>query len=75
MARVKIFLEDDETIEEAEESLLKALSSQSNGDAHANDVFEDPAMVEASKFMEKKFEKLWDSLLKDVEKLIDKEIK
>lgn len=50
MPSVKIELKKGETPEQAEELLFKAISSQRNGDTHAED-FSDPAMADLLNLM------------------------
>lgn len=49
--KVKIELDRNQTHEEAEESLYKALSSQRDGKSHSEDRFPDPAMEHQAKIM------------------------
>lgn len=48
MSKVKILLDKGETVEEAEQDLIKSLSFQSSGDVHDEEQFNDPAMNEIS---------------------------
>lgn len=74
MAKIKILLEKGETPEQAEEMLLKALTSQREGLAHTHhDTFEDPAMDHMAEMMEDFYAKQWEKMLKEIFEVIDEE--
>ena len=71
--KVKIYAEGDETPEQAEEALFKALSAQRNGDAHLNESFDDPAMVDLSRRLAEEHKKIYQDLVQEINDAIDEE--
>lgn len=71
MAKVKIFLEDGETIEDAKESLEKALKADETID-HAPD---DPVMKEIYDSLEQRYEEMLKEAEKEILALVKKELK
>jgi hypothetical protein len=72
MPNVKIFLDKDETPEQAEDLLFKAMESQRNGDIH-QDEFSDPAMRDLLDRMQKIYKDSYDELLQEIMEALDKE--
>lgn len=73
MAKIKIFLEDNETIEEAQDNLYKALDSKVSGESHASDLFDDPAAQDLANKLENLHKEMYDKLLLDVFEALDQE--
>ena len=73
MAKVKIELDKDEDILEADETLFKALNHHRNGDAHLTESFDDPAMVDASRKLFKVHEDIYKDLIQEINEELDKE--
>ena len=71
MARVRILLEKEETLEEVEELLEKAIKYKSEGKVHDRESFDDESMIPLSKYIEDAFEKTYSAILKDIEKVLD----
>ena len=72
MANVKIILNNEETIEEAKESLFKALDSQRNGDLHSEN-YQDPAMRDVLARMQAEHQKIYTELMEEVFAELSKE--
>ena len=70
--KVKIELEKGETREQAEELLLKALTSHSHGDSH-KDTFLDPAMQDLARHAVSEYEDIIQDLIREVFDVIDEE--
>lgn len=74
MAKVRIELEGDETIEQAEENLFKALSMHRNGLAHREEgEFHDAAMQDTSVKMREFFNRQMEAMAEEINQVIDKE--
>lgn len=71
MPKVKIQLNKHETIEEADEALLKALLHHVNGDVHLKESFDDPAMVDISQRMADMHEKVYKEMLQEIIEALD----
>jgi len=72
MARVKIILDKNETMHEAEETLFKALNMQRTGDVHKGD-FVDPAMTDVALRMKGAHEIMYKEMLEEIEAVLDEE--
>lgn len=72
MAKVKIILDSGETIQEAEDSLIKAITSQDRGEAHTES-FDDPAMQSVVNKMEEIHKKIYQEMLADINEALDKD--
>lgn len=73
MAKVKIFLEPGETIQDAEDSLLKAMVHHNSGDVHSSHSFQDPAMVAIANKMENIHAKIYQEMLQEIFETLDQE--
>lgn len=73
MAKVKIFLEPGETVEDAESSLLKAMNHHNSGDVHSSHSFTDPAMVDVSHRLINLHDKIYDEMLQEIFMALDKD--
>lgn len=73
MAVVKILLEDNETPEEAEEMLLKALTHHSAGGEHKED-FTQPAARDVVHTLLNEHSKMWNNILKEIFEVIDEDM-
>lgn len=73
MAKVKIFLEENETVQDAEDSLFKALNHHNSGDVHASHTFQDPAMVAVADRMEDIHKKIYQDMMTEIFEVLDKE--
>lgn len=71
--KVKIFLEGNETIQDAEEALSKALEFHKLGEVHVNESFEDPAMEDVENRLEVLFNKMYQEMLQEVSEALDEE--
>ena len=69
---IKIILSKNETIEEAEEKLFKALNAQRSGEIHTED-FHDPAMRSVVQKMINLHSQMINKAIKDIEKELDGE--
>lgn len=72
MAQVKIILGKNETMQEAEETLYKALDMHRNGDAHKED-FSDPAMRDVVQRMQSAHDKMYKEMMQEIEEVLDQE--
>lgn len=73
MAKVKIFLEPGETIQDAEDSLMKSLVHHNSGDAHSNQTFQDPAMDAVADRMIDIHSKIYHEMMQEIYEVLDKE--
>jgi hypothetical protein len=73
MAKVKIYLDEGETIQDAEEQLRKALDLHSSGDIHVEESFDDPAMIHAEQEMVNMHKKVYDDMMKEIIDIINGE--
>jgi hypothetical protein len=73
MAKVKIFLEDDETLQDAEESLLKAMDHHNSGEVHSHHQFQDPAMQSVAHRMEEAHKKIQQEMLQEINEALDRD--
>ncbi len=69
--KVKIERDSDQTEDEAEELLFKALSAQRNGNAHTGDHFPDAAMDHAANKMEVSYNKMLEDMLLEINGVLD----
>lgn len=73
MAKVKIFLEPNETLQEAEGQLQKAFDLHNSGDVHASHQFQDPAMVSVAQKMEQKHKQIHQEMMQEIFEELDKD--
>lgn len=73
MAKVKVFLEKGETIEDAEMQLRKALDFHDSGDIHDRQDYTDPAMQHVFDRLEAMHEKMYQELVQEIIREIEKE--
>lgn len=73
MAKVKIFLGKDETIEEVESDLNKAFNFHASGEVHDEQMFNDPAMNHAVQRMDEVQRKIFEEMLREIFDEIDKD--
>ncbi len=73
MAKVKIFLDKDETMQEAEESLFKALNHHSSGDVHEEESFADPAMTDLFNKLQQLHKTIYAEMLMDINDVLDQD--
>lgn len=73
MSKVKIFLEEDETLEQAEADLFKAIGYHVNGDAHESEDFADPAMRDTAQRMEEAHRNTYARMLEEIFEALDKD--
>lgn len=71
--KVKIILEKHETMEEAEETLYKALDLHRTGDIHLQESFDDPAMIDVSQRMEKIYEDIYKEMMEEITDALDED--
>lgn len=72
MAKVKILLDKNETIEDIEESLFKALDFHRQGGVHTEE-FADPAMSDLNDQLVVEHEKMLAAMLEEIFNELDKE--
>lgn len=70
--KVKITTDKGQTKEEAEELLYKALDSHRKGAQHSEE-FQDPVMSELYSKMKQNYGEIYDSMLEEIFKELDKE--
>jgi hypothetical protein len=73
MGKVKIYVEEGETLEEAEQDLQKALQYHSSGEVHDEDSYLDPAMKSLTDRLESMHKVMYDNIIKEVMEALDKE--
>lgn len=73
MAEVKIFLDKDETVEDVESDLFKALNHHISGDVHTEDKFEDPAVQHTAETMQETHKKIYQDILNEIFTELDKD--
>ncbi len=73
MPKIKVLLEKGETVFEAENLLLKALSSHTTGELHEEDRFEDPAMQDLVIRLEEEHSKMFKDMLSEIQEALDSE--
>lgn len=73
MAKVKIYLEEDETVQDAEESILKAMDHHNSGEVHAHHQFQDPAMNAVAGRMEEIHKKIQQEMLQEINEALDRD--
>jgi hypothetical protein len=72
MAKIKIILEKGETEREAEDALLKAITSHNSGEVHTEG-FDDPAMNDVTNRMEEIHNKIYQEMLEEINEALDSE--
>ena len=72
MAHVKIILNKNETMHEAEETLFKALNMHRTGDQLTDDL-QDPAMNDVVQRMETAHDKIYKEMMEEIEAVLDQE--
>ncbi len=73
MAEIKIFLGKDETVEEVESDLFKALNHHVSGEVHTEDKFSDPAIQDTAETMQEIHKKIYQDMLTEIFTELDKE--
>jgi hypothetical protein len=70
MAKVKIYLDKGETVEQVEDLLVKAFQQHAAGAEHKN-AFHDPAARDVFNKLINEHEKMLESMIKEIMKVID----
>ena len=70
MAKVQIFLEEGESIDQAQDTLFKALKAKRTGDSHISDAWDDDLMVVVEAKMVAIHEALYVELLKEIKEVL-----
>lgn len=73
MAKIKIIADENETIEEAEKLLEKAMEFHSSGDAHDDESFDDPAMTDVLNDMENTHKRIYLEMMQEIFQVLDEE--
>lgn len=73
MARVTIHLEKNETEEDVQELLIKALQHHSAGKEHTS-AFHDPAARDVCNKMINEYERMWKAMEKEINEVLDQEV-
>lgn len=73
MAKVKVYLEPGETEFDAEQALQKAFEHHSSGDAHNEESFDDPAMVDLANRLNQAHATMYAELTREITALLDEE--
>lgn len=71
--KVKIILDKNETVEEAEELLFKALDLHRTGEVHTRESFDDPAMVDIEDRVLKSYSDMHKDMLEEISEALDEE--
>ncbi len=72
MAKVKIYLAPGETMQQAEDTLLKAMEFHNTGEVHGEE-FPDPAMQATIHKMEEAHRKMYADMLREISEALDEE--
>jgi len=75
MPKVKIILDKDETIEEAQELLFKSLNYSRSGEAHEGDNFYDAAMADLHNQLTETYENMFSDLINEIIEELESEYK
>jgi hypothetical protein len=75
VAKVKIILDKDETLEVAEANLMKALNFHNSGDAHLDEQFIDPAMIKIADKLEKMHKDMYANMIEEISDALDLDFK
>lgn len=75
MSKVKIFLGKNETIEEAELDLFKALNHHVSGEVHQSDSFDEPAIKSAADQLEIIHQEIYKEMIDEINLELEKEYK
>jgi hypothetical protein len=73
MAKVKIFLDENETLEDAEDTLRKALDLHVSGDIHDGESFSDPAMIDTAVILERLHEDMYKKMIAEILQTLDRD--
>ena len=73
MARVKILLDKNETLDEVDSLLLKAMDLHTSGDVHDDEMFEDPAMADVNQRMNDIQKRIYDEMIEEIIMELDSE--
>lgn len=73
MSTVKIFLDPNETTDQAEANLYKALGFHVTGEAHAADQFSDPATNQVASVAKTAHEKMYEEMLVEIFAVLDED--
>lgn len=73
MSKVKIYVENGETLEEAQEDIVKAIQYHSSGESHDEDLFEDPAMRSLTDRLEVLHQQTYNNIVKEISEALDKD--
>jgi hypothetical protein len=73
MAKVKILLEPGESQLDADHALQKALEHHSQGSAHDDESFDDPAMVDLAQRLESDHSKMYIEMMREILDVLDEE--
>ena len=69
--RIQIELDADQTPDEAEEVLYKALSAKRDGSAHETETFLDPAMQDQAEKMKQVYTTSLGTMLAEIQQVLD----
>jgi hypothetical protein len=72
MAKIKIFLDKDETQREAEDLLFKALNHHNSGNAHSES-FEDPAMTDVVNRSQELYTKISQEMMQEIQDTLEQD--
>lgn len=73
MPKITVLLEHNEDELDADHALQKALEFHSSGDAHDQDAFDDPAMVDLSNRLEQTHSKIYGEMIREIIGVLDEE--
>lgn len=73
MAKVKIFVGKNETVEDVEDSLVKAFNFHASGDVHDADSFEDPAMNDLALKLQNMHQAMYEEAIKEICEVLDQD--
>lgn len=73
MAKVKIILGPNDTQEQVENDLFKALQHHVGGDVHNGEQFADPTVTDAANIMEQKHKVIYAEMLEEINQLLEED--
>lgn len=73
MARVKIFLNKNETELDADHAVQKAMEIHTSGAVHDEQIFSDPAMAHVAQRMNEIHDRMYGEMVREIQDVLDEE--
>lgn len=71
--KIKIILDKDQTKEEAEDLLFKALELHKNGEVHIDESFDDAAMIDTENRLKTIHSKIYADMLEEINEALEEQ--